>query len=90
MDAVGRHRRRHPDDTCPAAKDPPHRPAHHPVANTVATLGLAFGCIIAGMLADRLGGKRVIFVGSVLLAICTYVFYTTIGSRPELLLPLYA
>ena len=60
------------------------------VANTVATLCLAFGCIIAGMLADRLGGKRVIFVGSVLLAISTYIFYTTIGSRPDLLLPLYA
>jgi MFS family permease len=60
------------------------------VANTAATLCLAFGCIIAGVLADRLGAKRVILVGSVLLAISTYVFYTTIAVRPDLLLPLYA
>jgi MFS family permease len=60
------------------------------VANTAATLCLAFGCIIAGMLADRLGAKRVLLVGSVLLAIITYVFYTAIAIRPDLLLPLYA
>ena len=60
------------------------------VANTAATLCLAFGCIISGMLADRLGAKRVILVGSVLLAISTYLFYTTIAIRPDLLLPLYA
>jgi MFS family permease len=60
------------------------------VANTAATLCLAFGCIIAGVLADRLGARRVLMVGSVLLAICTYLFYTTIAARPDLLLPLYA
>jgi MFS family permease len=59
------------------------------VANTVATLCLAFGCIVFGVLADRLGAKRVLFVGSLLLAICTYVFYTTIKVQPGLLLPLY-
>jgi MFS family permease len=60
------------------------------VANTAATLCLAFGCIIAGVLADRLGAGRVLMAGSVLLAICTYLFYTTIAARPDLLLPLYA
>jgi MFS family permease len=60
------------------------------VANTAATLCLAFGCVIAGVLADRLGARRVLMVGSVLLAICTYLFYTTIAARPDLLLPLYA
>jgi MFS family permease len=60
------------------------------VANTAATLCLAFGCIVAGVLADRLGAKPVLLVGSLLLAACTYMFYTTLATQPELLLPLYA
>jgi MFS family permease len=60
------------------------------VANTAATLCLAIGCIVAGVLADRLGAKPVLLVGSLLLAACTYLFYTTIATQPELLLPLYA
>jgi len=59
------------------------------VANTVATLCLAFGCIFYGVLADRLGAKPVLLVGSALLAACTYVFYTKLRAQPELLLPLY-
>lgn len=60
------------------------------VANTVATLCLAGGCVLAGVLADRLGARRVLFFGGLLLAACTYLFYTTVAVRPELLLPLYA
>jgi sugar phosphate permease len=45
--------------------------------------------VVYGVLADRLGAKPVLFVGSLLLAICTYVFYTTLRTQPELLLPLY-
>jgi MFS family permease len=59
------------------------------VANTLATVGLALGCIFYGVLADRIGAKPVLFVGAMLLAICTYVFYTTLRVQPELLLPLY-
>ncbi|MYM33487.1 MFS transporter [Duganella sp. FT94W] len=59
------------------------------VANSAATLCLAVGCIFYGVLADRLGPKPVLLVGSALLAVCTYVFYTTLRAQPELLLPLY-
>jgi MFS family permease len=59
------------------------------VANTIATLGLAFGCIFYGVLADRFGTGPVLLVGSALLAVCTYFFYTTLRTQPELLLPLY-
>ncbi|MYM34958.1 MFS transporter [Duganella sp. FT94W] len=59
------------------------------VANTIATLGLAFSCVFYGVLADRVGAKPVLLVGSALLALCTYFFYTTLGTRPDLLLPLY-
>jgi MFS family permease len=60
------------------------------VANTVATLCLAIGCVVAGVLADRIGSRRTLVGGGLLLAISTYVFYTTIHARPDLLLPLYA
>jgi MFS family permease len=59
------------------------------VANTLATVGLALGCVFYGMLADRVGPKPVLLVGALLLAICTWVFYTTLRTQPELLLPLY-
>jgi MFS family permease len=58
-------------------------------ANTLATIGLALGCIVYGVLADRIGARPVLLVGSLLLAICVYVFYTTLRTQPELLLPLY-
>ncbi|OEZ56472.1 MFS transporter [Duganella sp. HH105] len=60
------------------------------VANTVATLCLSIGCLVAGVLADRIGARTTLFGGALLLAVCTYVFYTTIKVRPDLLLPLYA
>ncbi|WP_152840706.1 MFS transporter [Rugamonas aquatica] len=60
------------------------------VANTVATLCLSIGCLVAGVLADRIGARSTLFGGALLLAVCTYIFYTTIKVRPDLLLPLYA
>ncbi len=60
------------------------------VANTLATLCLSIGCLVAGVLADRIGARTTLFGGALLLAISTYVFYTTLHARPDLLLPLYA
>jgi len=59
-------------------------------ANTLATLCLAFGCVAAGALADRFGARPVLLCGALLLGACTWVFYTTLAERPDLLLPLYA
>ena len=59
-------------------------------ANSLATLCLAVGCVLAGVLADRLGARRVIFFGALLLAASSYALYTSIHTRPDLLLPLYA
>ncbi|MRX10567.1 MFS transporter [Pseudoduganella sp. FT25W] len=58
-------------------------------ANTLATIGLALGCIVYGVLADRAGPRPVLFIGALLLALCTYGFYTTLRTQPALLLPLY-
>jgi len=60
------------------------------MANAVATLCLAVGCVVYGVLADRLGARRMLIGGSLLLAACTYAFYTTLAPHPHLLLPLYA
>jgi len=60
------------------------------VANSVATLFLSVGCVVAGVLADRIGARLTLSIGGALLAATAYALYTTIGTRPDLLLPLYA
>lgn len=59
-------------------------------ANSVATLTLSIGCVVAGMTIDRVGAGRFFIVGSVLLAATSYAFYTLLFTRPDLLIPLYA
>ncbi|MBP8186084.1 MAG: MFS transporter [Pseudomonas sp.] len=59
-------------------------------ANSVAIVCLSFGCIAAGLLADRFGPGRVLLCGSLLLASLTWSFYSHMATRPDLLLPLYA
>lgn len=60
------------------------------LATSIATLCLSIGCVVAGLLADRFGARLTLSVGCTLLAISAYVLYTTIGARPDLLIPLYA
>jgi MFS family permease len=59
------------------------------VANSAATLCLSIGCVVAGVLADRIGARLTLSVGGAAGA-SAYVLYTTVGSAPDLLLPLYA
>ncbi|CAG2160513.1 MFS transporter [Cupriavidus numazuensis] len=60
------------------------------IANSVATLCLTFGCVVSGALADRIGARRTLFFGGLLLAASAYALYTTVHTRPDLLVPLYA
>ncbi|GGJ94386.1 MFS transporter [Pseudomonas matsuisoli] len=59
-------------------------------ANSLAIICLALGCIAAGWLCDRIGAGRVLTGGCVLLAVTSWVFYTSLATHPEALLPLYA
>ncbi len=60
------------------------------MANTLATLSLSVGCVLAGLLVDRFGAKRTIVFGGALLGLSVNIFYTNVEGRPDLLLPLYA
>ena len=45
-------------------------------ANSLATLALTAGCILAGRLTDRFGPWRVLMFGCPLLAVAAYLLYT--------------
>jgi MFS family permease len=59
-------------------------------ANNAATLGLIIGCVAAGAIIDRVGPGRFFAFGSLLLGMCTWLFYTKGVADPSVLLPLYA
>ncbi|HSD39354.1 MAG TPA: MFS transporter [Rhodocyclaceae bacterium] len=59
-------------------------------ANCLATLALTAGCVVWGLIVDRLGAALTIGIGSALLAITVWLFYSGIVARPDMLLPLYA
>ncbi|NIF48824.1 MHS family MFS transporter [Enterobacter sp. Ap-1006] len=58
-------------------------------ANSIATIMLCVGCLLAGLSADRFGSGKTFTVGSVLLAICSWMFYHLSGTHPEHLFLLY-
>ncbi len=59
-------------------------------ANSVATFFLTIGCIVGGLIIDRIGPGRFFTFGCALLAISASLFYTKGVADPSLLLPLYA
>lgn len=58
-------------------------------ANSVATIMLCIGCLLAGLAADRFGASRTFIVGSILLACTSGLFYHLAGTHPEHLSLLY-
>ena len=59
-------------------------------ANSLAIVLLSFGCVAAGMLADRFGAGRVFVVGSLCLLASSWAFYHSLATHPEWLFPMYA
>ncbi|WP_179405347.1 MFS transporter [Burkholderia guangdongensis] len=55
-------------------------PATTLFANSVATLCLTAGCVVAGSLAGRLGAKRVIAIGGLLLAACYALLHARVAA----------
>jgi MFS family permease len=58
-------------------------------ANSVATVMLCVGCLLAGLIVDRVGASKTFIVGSVLLACSSWLFYHLAGTHPEQLFLLY-
>ena len=58
-------------------------------ANSLATLALTAGCILAGRLTDRFGPWRVLMFGCPLLGVATYLLYTAGTLDPRLTTFLY-
>ncbi|WET40085.1 MFS transporter [Citrobacter enshiensis] len=58
-------------------------------ANSIATIMLCVGCLLAGLAADRFGASKTFIVGSLLLACSSWFFYHLSGAHPEQLFFLY-
>ncbi|WAG79015.1 MFS transporter [Metapseudomonas furukawaii] len=59
-------------------------------ANSLAIVFLSIGCVLSGVIADRIGAGRTFLVGGLLLAASSWTFYTSLRLHPEWLFPLYA
>ena len=59
-------------------------------ANSLATLMLIVGCILSGLLVDRFGAGQVLMVGSVLLGICSWLFFQLAAGSTASLFITYA
>lgn len=58
-------------------------------ANSMATIMLCVGCLLAGLIVDRVGASKTFIVGSILLACSSWFFYHLAGTHPEQLFLLY-
>ena len=58
-------------------------------ANSVATVMLCVGCLLAGLIVDKMGDSKTFIVGSILLACSSWLFYHLAGAHPEQLFLLY-
>jgi MFS family permease len=65
-------------------------PADALAANSLATLGLAIGCVVFGIAADRFGAARIVAIGCALLLAAVYLLYLGLGASPQSLVPLYS
>lgn len=59
-------------------------------ANSLATIALTAGCMVAGRIIDRIGSGLTFIVGSLLLGACSYHFYTSVASDGSQLYALYS
>ena len=60
------------------------------LANSIATLFLSFGCVLAGTIIDRVGAGRFFTIGSLFLGVATYYFYVSVAADPSKLFALSA
>ncbi len=59
-------------------------------ANSIATLFLSIGCVLAGFIVDKVGAGRFFTIGSLFLGAATYYFYSSVAADSSTLFPLSA
>lgn len=65
-------------------------PAVSLLASSFATIMLIAGCITAGLAADRFGASKTFIFGSLLLAGCSWLFYQSASTHPDMLFVTYS
>jgi len=58
-------------------------------ANSMATIALTVGCVVAGWLVDKIGASKMFIFGSLFLGICTWAFYHVVAVDPSKLMVMY-
>lgn len=58
-------------------------------ANSIAIIMLGIGCVLYGLAIDRFGASKTFIVGSILLGICSWLFYHLVPVYPDSLYVLY-
>lgn len=53
-------------------------------ANSMAIIALCFGCVVAGLAADRFGASKTFIVGSIMLGISSWMFYYSATNVEQL------
>jgi MFS family permease len=59
------------------------------IANSWAIIALSIGAVFFGYLADRIGAGKATLLGSLLLCVSSYHFYSNLASHPEQLIANY-
>lgn len=59
-------------------------------ANTLATLFLSIGCVLAGFIVDRFGAGKTLAIGCVLMATTSWLLYSGLKTDPTQINMLYA
>lgn len=58
-------------------------------ANSIATLTLTLGCLVYGFLIDKLGARLTFIIGSILLAVFSWIFYHHVDPAGDNVFLLY-
>ncbi|MBE9608366.1 MFS transporter [Chitinilyticum piscinae] len=58
-------------------------------ANSLAIVALTLGCVLAGWVIDRVGAGITFIAGSLLLGVCTHLFYSDVAAGAANLYALY-
>ncbi len=60
------------------------------LGNNIAAASLVIGCLVAGLIADKIGYTKALLIGSCILICISYALYLNLSQGGDLFIPLYA